>query len=371
MGPPHVPSRPVARWRTRSSRALTFLRRDPVGDQGLQLARDAVQGHRSASTRRCSTRCRSCCLFTIGGLTGLFLGALSVDVHLHDTYFVVAHFHYVMMGGTVIALPRRAALLVAEDDRPRCTTSAWAASRAALVFIGFNLDVLPAVRPGQRAGMPRRYYDYLPRVPDLPQCSRRSARYVMAVGLLPDRRLPARTRSFRGKQAPANPWGGATARVADAPRRRRTTTSRRPPVVGDPYDFDQVEHDPSRRLAPQGGHGVTHHRRTTHASAGARPRARRTAITTRTSRTTSTRRSSSSTPASSASGCSWPPRSCSSAGCSARTPIYRATHPEIFVYAHQFLDTKLGGINTHRADLLELDDGLGRALRAARPAASC
>src|SRR5271170_7936406 len=99
-------------------------------------------------------------LFSIGGLTGLFLGTLSVDIHLTDTYFVVAHFHYVMMGGTVIAFlggllywwPKMTGKM--HDERK-------AKIGFVFVFIGFNLTFFSQFVMGSR-GMPRRYYDYLP-----------------------------------------------------------------------------------------------------------------------------------------------------------------------------------------------------------------
>ena len=97
-------------------------------------------------------------LFTIGGLTGIMVGVLAVDVHLHDTYFIVAHFHYVMMGGALIAL-----IGGMHYWWPKITGKMYneIAGRIAalLVFVGFNLTFFTQFILGSR-GMPRRYHDY-------------------------------------------------------------------------------------------------------------------------------------------------------------------------------------------------------------------
>jgi cytochrome c oxidase subunit I len=145
-------------------------------------------------------------LFSIGGLTGIYLGALSVDVHLHDTYFVVAHFHYVMMGGTVIAFigglhywwPKITGHMYSEK---------WARVGCALVFIGFNMTFFTQFILGSR-GMPRRYYNYLDQFQPLHAFSSYGS-FVLGAGLFLT--LFYLLASLRGPMdAPANPWGGTT-----------------------------------------------------------------------------------------------------------------------------------------------------------------
>ena len=145
-------------------------------------------------------------LFGIGGLTGLFLGALSTDVHLHDTYFIVAHFHYTMMGGVMIAFlgglfywwPKMFGRMYSEK---------WGRIAAALIFVGFNVTFFTQFIMGAK-GMPRRYYNYPPEYEPYHVASSLGS-YLLAVGLFLAAGVLLHS-LIRGRRAPRNPWGAAT-----------------------------------------------------------------------------------------------------------------------------------------------------------------
>ena len=99
-------------------------------------------------------------LFTIGGMTGVFLASLGMDIHLTETYFIVAHFHFVMVGGMLMALPVGRPFLVAQDDRPN-VSGVLSQLAAVITFIGFILTFFPQFILGY-LGMPRRYHAYPP-----------------------------------------------------------------------------------------------------------------------------------------------------------------------------------------------------------------
>jgi cytochrome c oxidase subunit I len=173
-------------------------------------------------------------LFTIGGLTGIFLGVLSINIHLHDTYFVVAHFHYVMMGGTVMAFigalfywwPKMFGRMMSEF---------WGRMSALLVFIGFNVTFFTQFVMGTQ-GMPRRYYTYLEAFHNLHMISTVGS-WILGLGLLLV--LGNMLWSLRwGARAPGNPWGAATLEWTHATSPPDHHNFHRTPLVTHgPYDY--------------------------------------------------------------------------------------------------------------------------------------
>jgi cytochrome c oxidase subunit I len=194
-------------------------------------------------------------LFTIGGLTGLFLAALGLDVHLTDTYFIVAHFHYIMVGGALMGY-----LGGLHNWWPKITgrmyPEGWGRFSALVIFVGFNLTFFPQFLLGYM-GMPRRYHAYAEEFQVLNVFSTAGAS-ILGFGLL----IPGIyfIWSMRyGKFAPPNPWAatGLEWRTASPPPTENFAST--PVVTWEAYEYRPMEEmdviGPDKRSTAQPAHG--------------------------------------------------------------------------------------------------------------------
>ena len=172
-------------------------------------------------------------MFTIGGLTGIALATLSFDVHFHDTYYIVAHFHFVMVGSTLMGFfsamhywwPKMFGKLYSKF---------WGVVAFCLVFIGFNITFLPQFLIGSKGG-PRRYYTYASDFQFLHQLSTYGS-WILTAGFVV-MLIYFVSSLFNGKQASANPWGSKSLEWQTSSPPSVHNFASVPEVKTHPYDY--------------------------------------------------------------------------------------------------------------------------------------
>ena len=172
-------------------------------------------------------------IFTIGGVTGIILATIATDIHFHDTYFVVAHFHYVMVGGTLMAIMGGAYYWFPKIVG-RMFNEFQAQMSFVFIFVGFNVTFFPQFILGSM-GMPRRYADYLPAFESLNKISTVGS-WMIGIGFLIG--LYSFIQGARkGAKASANPWKAKTLEWTVPSPPPHENFDNIPTVTAGPYEY--------------------------------------------------------------------------------------------------------------------------------------